>query len=278
VVGLIVKSLSGNYTVKFPDKSEVICTARGKFRKDGISPLVGDAAEVNGNVVYEIKPRKNAFIRPPVANVDAMILVASEVIPITDTFVLDTMITIAESKNCEPIIAINKCDISDCDWLYDIYTAAGFTTLKVSALTGLGLDQLYEVLRGKISAFAGYSGVGKSSLLNTLSGLSLKTGEVSRKLGRGRHTTRHTELFELTDDTYIIDTSGFSKIDTDLTPDRLIFREFLPYAEHCRFDDCRHLKEPDCAVISALDSGNILQSRYNSYVRLCEVLDNRTPY
>jgi ribosome biogenesis GTPase len=281
--GTITRLLSGDYTVRLSGASEngaetVVCRARGKLRLERISPLVGDRVEVRGNTVINVLPRKNVFERPPVANLDTLVLITCNVNPVADTFVLDTLIAIAEQKNCEPLIVLNKCDLDTCDELFAAYSGAGFGVLRVSALTGSGLDELATALKGKTCAFAGNSGSGKSSILNALSaldftGLHIKVGEVSVKLGRGRHTTRHTELFELGGGALVVDTAGFSKLDTDLLellPNEIAdcFREFEPFIGGCRFQDCNHLKEPDCAVIAALQRGEISKSRYVSYERL----------
>ena len=281
--GRIQKALSGFYYVD--TGTEVLtCRARGKFRKDGVSPLVGDRVEVrelgNGEGFVEaILPRKNAFTRPAVANIDQLVVIASGAIPKTDPFLIDRVAAIAALKDCEVIILLNKCDLDSADSLYQIYRAAGFQTLRVSAQTGEGLEELIPLISGKLSAFTGNSGVGKSSILNALDPeFHLQVGEVSDALGRGRHTTRHVELFRLSCGAEIVDSPGFSSFETDelnlelkhRLPDT--FREFQPYLEHCRFVGCSHTKEKGCAVLEAVRRGEIQKSRHASYLRLYEEL------
>ena len=281
--GRIQKALSGFYYVD--TGTEVLtCRARGKFRKDGVSPLVGDRVEVrelgNGEGFVEaILPRTNAFTRPAVANIDQLVVIASGAIPKTDPFLIDRVAAIAALKGCEVIILLNKCDLDSADSLYQIYRAAGFQTLRVSAQTGEGLEELIPLISGKLSAFTGNSGVGKSSILNALDPeFHLQVGEVSDALGRGRHTTRHVELFRLSCGAEIVDSPGFSSFETDelnlelkhRLPDT--FREFQPYLEHCRFVGCSHTKEKGCAVLEAVRRGEIQKSRHASYLRLYEEL------
>ena len=281
--GRIQKALSGFYYVD--TGTEVLtCRARGKFRKDGVSPLVGDRVEVrelgNGEGFVEaILPRKNAFTRPAVANIDQLVVIASGAIPKTDPYLIDRVAAIAALKGCEVIILLNKCDLDNADSLYQIYRAAGFQTLRVSAQTGEGLGELIPLISGKLSAFTGNSGVGKSSILNALDPeFQLRVGEVSDALGRGRHTTRHVELFHLSCGAEVVDSPGFSSFETDelnlelkhRLPDT--FRDFQPYLEHCRFVGCSHTKEKGCAVLEAVRRGEIHKSRHASYLRLYEEL------
>ena len=281
--GRIQKALSGFYYVD--TGSEILtCRARGKFRKEGISPLVGDRVEVrelgNGEgVVYQILPRKNFFTRPAVANIDQLVVIASAAIPKTDPFLIDRVASIATLKDCEVVVILNKCDLDSADELYEIYQAAGFKTLRVSAETGEGLEELKTVIAGKLSAFTGNSGVGKSSILNALDPeFQLKVGEVSDALGRGRHTTRHVELFTLSCGAEIMDTPGFSSFESEELNLELkhhlpeTFHEFVPYMDECRFVGCSHTKEKGCAVLDALNKGNIQKSRHESYLRLHEEL------
>ena len=281
--GLIQKALSGFYYVDIG--TEVLtCRARGKFRKDGISPLVGDRVEVrelgNGEGFVEaILPRKNAFTRPAVANIDQLVVIASGAIPKTDPYLIDRVAAIAALKGCEVIILLNKCDLDSADNLYQIYRAAGFQTLRVSAQTGEGLEELIPLISNKLSAFTGNSGVGKSSILNALDPeFQLRVGEVSDALGRGRHTTRHVELFHLSCGADIVDSPGFSSFETDelnLELKRRLpetFREFQPYLDNCRFVGCSHTKEKGCAVLEAVRRGDIQKSRHASYLRLYEEL------
>lgn len=281
--GVIYKALSGFYYVK-TDAGLVTCRARGKFRHEGESPLVGDRVELEltdskNGTVSRILDRRNAFSRPPVANLDQLVIIASLAIPVTDPFLIDKMTAIAEHNGVEPIIVINKCDLEAGESLAEIYRSVGYKTLITSAETGEGIDELRETLCGKISALTGNSGVGKSSILNALEpDFSLAVSEVSEKLGRGRHTTRHVELFDTRDGATIADTPGFSSFDTESAdlkkPEELqyAFREFRPYIDSCRFIGCAHVKEKGCAVLDAVKRGEIKKSRHQSYVRLYDKL------
>ena len=209
------------------------------------------------------------------ANIDQLVVIASGAVPVTDPFLIDRVVSIAEGRDCEPVICINKCDLDAAEALYRTYVQAGFTTLRVSAETGEGIDALAAVIAGKVSAFTGNSGVGKSSILNALEpGFRLQVGAVSDRLGRGRHTTRHVELYRLSSGAIVADTPGFSSFDTEemelRPPEELqhTFREFAPYLERCKFTGCAHVKEKGCAVLAAVKAGEIPRSRHDSYVRL----------
>lgn len=279
--GRIVRSLSGFYDVR-TEKGTITCRARGIFRKAGsISPLTGDLVEIsveNGKgMVEKILPRRNSFVRPAVANLDAMVIFAANVNPITEPYLIDRVAAIAGDQGVSVYLCVNKCDLDPAAELVRIYEHAGFPVLRTSAETGEGVEALLSLLKGKLTAFTGNSGVGKSSILNRLCPrLALATGEVSEKLGRGRHTTRHVELYDLGDNTYVADTPGFSSFDTDqmevILKENLqyAFPDFGAYLGKCRFDDCSHRKEPDCAVRKALEQGQIEKSRYESYLRLYE--------
>ena len=232
-------------------------------------------------MVDEVLPRANQFLRPMVANMDQLVILASGAIPVTDPFLIDRMVSLAEYKGCQPIICFNKCDLEPATQLVELYQRAGFQSFAISAQTGEGLEQLLGVLDGKISAFTGNSGVGKSSVLNALCPqFGLKVGQVSEKLGRGRHTTRHVELFRVGGG-LVADTPGFSAFDVEqmeLIPKEELahtFREFRPYLEQCRFVGCAHVKERGCAVREAVDNGAIAPSRYQSYVRLYDQVKSR---
>ena len=287
MTGTIVKALSGFYYVDVGVERELVtCRGRGKLRHQKIKPLVGDHVDITVSadgtgMVDEVLPRTNQFQRPMVANMEQLVILASEAIPVTDPFLIDRMISLAEYKGCEPIICFNKWDLEPADQLVELYRSAGFQTFAISARTGEGLAQLLEVLHGKISAFTGNSGVGKSSVLNALCPqFHLEVGQVSEKLGRGRHTTRHVELFRVGGG-LVADTPGFSAFDVEqmeLIPKEKLadtFREFRSYLEQCRFVGCAHLKERGCAVRQAVEDGAISPSRYQSYARLYEQVKSR---
>lgn len=281
--GRIEKALSGFYYVNIG--GEVLqCRARGKFRREGISPLVGDWVEVrelgNGEgFVEKIEERKNVFSRPAAANIDQLVIIASAAIPVTDPYLVDRISAIAALKNCQTLVVLNKFDLDPAEELYAIYRDSAIPVLRVSAETGEGIDELRGMIAGKLNAFTGNSGVGKSSILNTLEpAFALPVGEVSHALGRGRHTTRHVEMFPLGEGTYVIDTPGFSSFDTEELNLELkqhlpeTFPEFAPFMDACRFVGCKHIKEKGCAVLQAVKEGKIPRNRHASYVRLAQEL------
>jgi ribosome biogenesis GTPase len=277
----IIKALSGFYYVQTED-GVVECRARGRFRRQDQSPLVGDFVRItrqgDKGVLEALLPRKNAFIRPAVANIDQLVVLASCAIPVTEPFLIDRVLTIAQLQNVPALVVVNKDDLAPAQPLAEIYRRAGVPVLVTSAETGEGIEALREALAGKLSCLTGNSGVGKSSLLNrACPQLQLPVGEVSEKLGRGRHTTRHIELYSLGSNTFVADTPGFSAFDTErmelVHKEQLqyAFPEFAPYLGHCQFPDCAHRKEPGCAVRKALAEGEIGQTRYDSYERLYEL-------
>ena len=227
--------------------------------------------------VDEILPRRNSFSRPAVANIDQLVVIASAAIPRTDPYLIDRVASIAALKGCRVVVLLNKCDLDRADELYNIYHAAGFPTLRVSAETGEGLEELKGLITGKLSAFTGNSGVGKSSILNALDpDFRIQVGEVSQALGRGRHTTRHVELYKLSCGAEVVDSPGFSSFETEELnlelKNRLpeTFLEFAPYLDRCKFVGCSHTRERGCAVLEALEQGRIQKSRHQSYLRLYE--------
>ena len=278
--GRILRSISGFYDVQTP-AGLITCRARGILRKEGNSPLTGDVVEITvergKGMVERILPRKNSFVRPAVANVDALVVFAANVNPVTEPFLIDRVAAIAGDQEVSVILCVNKCDLDPGMDLVRIYRNAGFPVVSASAETGEGIEALREMIRGKVTAFTGNSGVGKSSVLNRLCPeLCLPTGEVSEKLGRGRHTTRHVELYALGEDTYVADTPGFSSFDTDqmevILKENLqyAFPDFAPYLGQCQFHDCSHRAEPGCAVTEAVRTGALEKTRYESYLRLYE--------
>lgn len=276
--GLIVKGIGGFYYVG-TDEGIIECKARGKFRQTIGKPVIGDhvtfETQTDGTgYLQTIEPRRNMLIRPAVANLDLVVAVASTAPPVTDPFLIDKMCAIAAHKDLQMLLVLNKIDLDPARALSEIYRHAGIETLCVSAETGDGIEALREQLRGKISAFAGNSGVGKSSLINCLiSTQSAATGGMSR-IQRGKHTTRHVELMPLVGGGYLADTPGFSSFDTEqmdlvMAEDlQYTFPEFEPYLEACKFTGCAHVCEKGCAVLAAVETGAIAKQRHASYVKL----------
>ena len=279
--GIIRKCIGGFYYVEAAD-AVYQCRARGIFRKQGITPVAGDRAVISVLADGEgsldgIEERKNRLVRPPVANLDQLAVVASAAEPSPNALVMDIMIALAEKNRIEPLVVLNKADLQDPgEWVH-LYQSAGFLVFPVSACSGAGLEPLRRALTGKTTAFTGNSGVGKSSLLNALNPcFQRETGAISQKLGRGRHTTRVTELLALEGGGYIVDTPGFTSLDLERTQrierEELAncFREFRPFLGHCRFSDCSHRKEIGCAMLEALEQGKIPRQRYESYAAIYE--------
>ena len=278
---IVIRSLGGSYTVEAPE-GVYECTARGIFRKKGISPVCGDDVEISfeadGSAVIEkIYDRRSFIIRPPLANLDVLVLVSSTVDPKPNTMIIDKLTAIAEFKGIKPVIVFTKIDRNEPGELTKIYRQCGFDVYEIDNTTGEGSEELAAALAGKLCAFTGNTGVGKSSLLNNIfPGIDIKTGETSKKLGRGRHTTRHVELYKLPAGGYVADTPGFSSFDTNrydiIFKDKLsgCFPEFEGYEGKCRFPDCAHIKEKGCAVIQAVEAGEIPRSRHESYKLMYE--------
>ena len=276
--GLILKGIGGFYYVETSD-GVFECKAKGKFRKNGISPLAGDKViitvrEDKENTIDEIQPRKNKLVRPPVANIDKLLIVVSVAKPYPNTQIIDKMTLLAEKNGIEPVIVITKTDLAEFDEIYSIYKSTGYRVYTFSSVDNKGIDEIKAELKNSITAFTGNSGVGKSTLINALNGNDdIKTGEISEKLGRGRHTTRQAEIIKIADG-LVIDTAGFSSI--DFVDDNIMlsedvqyyFREFDEYIGQCKFTGCAHLGEKGCKICEMVDKGIISKSRHNSYVSM----------
>ncbi|NLD86989.1 MAG: ribosome small subunit-dependent GTPase A [Clostridiales bacterium] len=279
--GLIIKGIGGLYTVRTAD-GDIVCKARGKFRISDIKPMVGDNVAIkiqpdDSGVTWEIETRKNDLVRPALANLDRLIVIASEAPPITDKFLIDKVTAIAGHKGIEIIVCINKCDLAPGEELERIYKSAGFMVIKTSAKTGQGIDEIKSIVTQGITALTGNSGVGKSSIIRHLKpNKDIPVGALSEKIGRGKQTTKHVELFELTEGRYIADTPGFQSFDVErmdlVLKDDLqhAFIDFAPFIPDCRFTSCTHIKEKGCAVRKAVKKGEIEESRYGSYIMLYE--------
>ncbi len=281
--GLIVKSLGGFYYVKLADGRVISCRAKGGFRNSGETPFVGDTVDIRivseellEGYVEKIYPRKNKIVRPPVANIDRLIIVSALKSPAPDTVFIDKMTVMCEHYGITPVLCFNKTDLKSGEKLAEQYKGTGYKIYLTSAGEGRGIDELKEIIGEGITAVAGFSGVGKSSILNKIKNEEIsETGSVSKKLSRGKHTTRHTELFELKENCYIADTPGFSGLSIEtLTKEELpsLFTEFKKYASECRFCDCVHMGEKDCGIKNAVAEGKIASSRYESYVNFYNVL------
>ena len=278
--GIILKGIGGFYYVDTAD-GLIECKARGRFRKTVGKPIVGDRVtlevqpEDGTGYLLDIAPRKNSLVRPAVANLDLVVAVASAALPVTDPFLIDKVTAIAVHKGIGALVVINKTDENPGDELFETYQKSGIDVLRVSALTGEGIDDLKERLRGRVAAFVGNSGVGKSSVLNRIDPqFGAEVGAISDRIGRGKHTTRHVELHPIEGGGYIADTPGFSSFETEqmdlvLAEDlQYAFPEFEPYIGQCQFTGCAHVKEKGCAVLAAVEAGEIVKSRHESYVKL----------
>ena len=289
MTGILIKAISGFYYVSC-DGNVYECKARGNFRKTGVSPVVGDIVEFTltdnkHGIVEKICDRKNLFTRPLVANIDKLFIVSAYCTPAPDMLMIDRLTALAVYNNIEPIIIFNKSDMGSFKEFYSIYSNAGFKTFVVSAKDNIGISQLKCEMHNSVCAFSGNSGVGKSSILNALfPELQLKTGEVSDKLGRGRHTTRHTELFFVGEGAYVVDTPGFSTVETnkDLYDFKTSLAECFPdfgeYLGNCKFTSCSHTTEKGCAIINAVNDRVIQKSRHDSYVALMKELKDITAW
>lgn len=276
LTGTIIKAIGGLYTVESPS-GVFDFRARGIFRNRGQSPMVGDRVQVKNGVIDQLLPRKNNLIRPPLANLDQLLFVVSMYKPAPNLLLLDKFIAIAEYKQIAPILVVTKADLEDPAPLVEIYQKAGIPVYVVEYAIPRTVDAVAACLRGKVSAFTGNSGAGKSTLLNAIdASLQLETGSISEKLGRGRHTTRHAQLYPVQGGGYVADTPGFSTFETNqydiIRKEELAgcFREFVPYLGQCRFQDCSHTAERNCALRQAVEDGEIPRSRYESYCRMFE--------
>ncbi len=274
---LIIKSVRGLYTVASPDGVLTECTARGVLRKRGQEPYVGDYVRLDGDVITEVLPRKNEIIRPPLANLDQLCFVVSMCEPQPNLRLLDKFIAVSAYKDITPLLLLTKIDLASCEEIRTLYSSIGIPILTVDYQDPESLERVRAAFAGKVSALTGNSGAGKSTLLNALdASLQIPTGEISQKLGRGRHTTRHAQLYPLASGGYIADTPGFSTFDTQryavIRKEALAdcFIEFADYQENCRFHDCSHTCEKGCAVLEAVAEGKIPQSRHESYCDMYE--------
>ncbi len=283
IKGIIVKGIGGFYYVKAEDKNVYECKARGVFRKEKITPTIGDRVEIdvknNKGSIVRIEERTNCLVRPSVANIDTIFIVIAATSPEPNLFLIDKMLINAHINNIEPVICINKTDLTDREDISKIYSDIGYKVIKTSATENDDcVNSLMPYLKGKVTAFAGSSGVGKSSLLSKVTDYALQTGSVSEKIGRGKHTTRHVELFAIDENTYVLDTPGFGSLETeDTTAEELslYFPEMKNKSSMCRFRGCSHINEPDCAVKELLNSGEMVMSRYESYKEIYTQLKNK---
>lgn len=279
MTGYITKGIGGFYYVK-TSEGIVECKPRGIFRKQKITPVAGDVVtletENGAAVIAGIAPRRNVFVRPPMANLDVLFLVASTTQPTPSTLVLDKLSAIAVDKGVQPVIVCTKSDLAEAEFLRSAYEKSTLPFIRIDYATGEGLDDIRHWINGRLCAFCGNSGVGKSTLLNTLAPeLKRETGSISQKLGRGRHTTREVEIFEICGGR-LADTPGFASLEAQklcrIPKDDIqhTFPEFAPYFGQCRFTGCSHRSETGCAVREAVDAGTISKTRYASYLAMYE--------
>jgi len=280
--GVIIKGIGGFYYVRAENGRTYECKARGIFRKENIKPIIGDRVEISRideehGSIDSIFTRINSLIRPPVANIDAIVIVAAAKNPDPDFYLTDKLLLMAEIKGITPALCVNKTDLESSEKIKEVYRHSSYPVFDVCAAENLLPDGLIEFISGKTTAFAGLSGVGKSSILNLIVDNAVETGGISEKIGRGKHTTRHVELFELKSGGYVLDTPGFSAFEPDIIDAADLcgyFPEMREYSDCCRFRGCAHIAEPGCAVKEALSEGKISPERYQSYTKMYEVLKN----
>lgn len=290
--GKIIKGIAGFYYIYAEDGNVYECKAKGIFRKDNFKPLVGDNVEITvlneeekEGSVTSILPRRNSLIRPAVANVDQAFLIFAMENPKPNFLLLDRFLIMMEQQEIPAVICFNKKDVGEkeeMEKLYEIYTGCGYRVVLSSTYEGEGMDEIHEILKGKTTVVAGPSGVGKSSITNCMQGeVQMETGEISKKLKRGKHTTRHSQVIPVEKNTFLVDTPGFSSlylIDMKEEELRDYFPEFVMYEPQCRFQGCMHIHEPGCAVKKALSEGKISQQRYDNYLALYEELKEKRRY
>ena len=290
--GKIIKGIAGFYYIYAEDGNVYECKAKGIFRKDNFKPLVGDNVEITvldeeekEGSVTSILPRRNSLIRPAVANVDQAFLIFAMENPKPNFLLLDRFLIMMKQQEIPAVICFNKKDVGEkeeMEKLYEIYTGCGYRVVLSSTYEGEGMDEIHEILKGKTTVVAGPSGVGKSSITNCMQGeVQMETGEISKKLKRGKHTTRHSRVIPVEKNTFLVDTPGFSSLYlTDMKEEELrdYFPEFVMYEPQCRFQGCMHIHEPGCAVKKALSEGKISQQRYDNYLALYEELKEKRRY
>ncbi|MDB8773494.1 ribosome small subunit-dependent GTPase A [Ruminococcus sp. 1001136sp1] len=290
--GKIIKGIAGFYYIYAEDGNIYECKAKGIFRKDNFKPLVGDNVEITvlneeekEGSVTSILPRRNSLIRPAVANVDQAFLIFAMENPKPNFLLLDRFLIMMKQQEIPAVICFNKKDVGEkeeMEKLYEIYTGCGYRVVLSSTYEGEGMDEIHEILKGKTTVVAGPSGVGKSSITNCMQGeVQMETGEISKKLKRGKHTTRHSQVIPVEKNTFLVDTPGFSSLYlTDMKEEELrdYFPEFAMYEPQCRFQGCMHIHEPGCAVKEALSEGKISQQRYDNYLALYEELKEKRRY
>lgn len=290
--GKIIKGIAGFYYIYAEDGNVYECKAKGIFRKDNFKPLVGDNVEITvlneekkEGSVTSILPRRNSLIRPAVANVDQAFLIFAMENPKPNFLLLDRFLIMMKQQEIPAVICFNKKDVGEkeeMEKLYEIYTGCGYRVVLSSTYEGEGMDEIHEILKGKTTVVAGPSGVGKSSITNCMQGeVQMETGEISKKLKRGKHTTRHSQVIPVEKNTFLVDTPGFSSLYlTDMKEEELrdYFPEFVMYEPQCRFQGCMHIHEPGCAVKKALSEGKISQQRYDNYLALYEELKEKRRY